>query len=70
MNVGTLLALGFPDTGDYYRRGYMPEFTVANFFILHYLLVQILKRTLYLSLNPVILSLTFANVYQALLPLY
>ena len=49
MNVGTLLALGFPDTGDYYRRGYMPEFTVANFFILHYLLVQILKSTLFIE---------------------
>jgi len=28
VNVGTLLAIGFPDTRDYYRRAYYPEFTV------------------------------------------
>jgi len=29
INVGTLLAIGFPDTRDYYRRGYWPHFTVC-----------------------------------------
>jgi len=28
VNVGTLLAIGFPDTRDYYRRDYYPAFTV------------------------------------------
>ena len=28
INVGTLLAIGFPDTRDYYRRAYFPTFTV------------------------------------------
>ena len=28
-NVGTLLAIGFPDTSDYHRRGYMTHFTVC-----------------------------------------
>uniref|UniRef100_A0A7S4N1I1 Uncharacterized protein n=1 Tax=Guillardia theta TaxID=55529 RepID=A0A7S4N1I1_GUITH len=38
MNVGTLLALGFPDLTDYRRRGIYPAFSIFNFFVLHVLL--------------------------------